>query len=157
MMTLKNSQTIYGLWVNGIVDQNSLSMTNTFGSSLDLRGSVVSNGSISSMILPVGITRGSQITNGPPILNMPGGIINQGFTGSTSPLPLRGSTLSVLGAGSFNPRTSTFGIGLSNMGISTVGDIPSNATVTVPFNPRVSNTAIITTFSNPPKTMILRT
>lgn len=155
-MTLNNGQTVYGLWLNGVVDPNSLSSINTFGSAFDLKGSVVSNGSMVSMILPPGITKGSQIMNGPPILNLPGGIINQGFTGSTSPIPLRGSTLSVLGPGAYSPRTSTFGMGLSKMGI-THTDIRTNATVNVPFNPKVSNTAIITTFSNPPKTMILRT
>lgn len=155
-MTLNTGQIVYGLWLDGVVDPKSLSVTNPFGSSLDLRGSIVSNASMTSLILPVGIARGSQIMNGPPILNLPGGMINQGFMGSAVPSALRGSTLSVLGPGSYNPRTSSFGMGLSRTGLNT-NLIPNDKIVQVPFNPRVSNTAIVTTFTNPPKTMIIRT
>lgn len=162
MMILTTGQAVYGLWLNGVVDTNSLSVENTYESALDnFRDSVVSNASMNSVLIGPGLIRASQVNGGPPILNLPGGIIGGGFTGVTTPIPFRGSNVSLIGPGAYVPRGSTFGIGVSNMGVGTIipGGIRSvrGSTVSLAKGPTITNAPVLTALKYPPTTTVIRT
>lgn len=97
--------TVYGIWINGVLDQNSLTSTNPFkGSQLNNpRSSIVSVGSVGSLQnaqFGSGIVRTSQIVAGPPRINLTGGMLAGGFVGTASPfVNQRGSIVSVIGPG----------------------------------------------------------
>lgn len=120
---MNNGTTVYGIWINGILDQNSLTSNNPFkGSQINPRSSIVSVGSVGSLQnaqFDSNIVRTSQIVAGPPVINLKGGMLAGGFIGTASPfINQRGSIVSVIGSGgdfrgSNIPRGSSLPRGLS--------------------------------------------
>lgn len=103
-LTLQGGTTVYGIWINGVLDQTSLTTTNpNQGGNMNqsgFRGSTASIGSIGSINFGSGLVRTSQIVPGPPMPNLRGGMLAGGFVGMASPfVNQRGSIVSVIGPG----------------------------------------------------------
>lgn len=177
-MTVADGSIVYGIWINGVLDQTSLTSVNpNRGSQIVpsvIRASNVSVGSIGSIQngqIGSGIIRTSQITPGPPILNLTGGMLAGGFIGQASPfVNQRGSIVSVVGpsgdwrGGLSIPRGSNVMTRISPSPVlrtSSFSPIPRGSNViinpisTVPLvNAPIMRTSIVGTNINPISTII---
>ena len=152
-LTFPNGTTVYLIWINGVPDESSISTTNPFQQGSQLQNPRESNASIGSIpTIPGygGVGRTSLVVNGPPIVNLRGGILAGGFVGKMSPfVGPRGSIVSVIGPGgefrgSIIPRGS--GVG-SNMSIMTPPTSLASGALSIPS---VMPSALITNTSMSP-------